>query len=289
MVPLSLADLIMEGARMTEAQITKINQLFIKADTLQTPPINCVYLNQLGLDLVDMISPILGYDSVEYVDETVMHIMLMFAPGRKPVCYDYATYISDKMHDHLMNLSRDRVFKYTSYIYHLLLYFQHEKFSFPMKREDAQGNLKSVVYWTSVFHLPCYSPYTYCEFIDHFIHPAMTLLLGSPPPRLTDEMQRLLHLSKAYSIGDWYFYQHHTVIRIYGCELPPFRLPRFVPMRLFSLEYFRQFGFVDMFHFSGRGKKAQLKVKSQLGHFLYNERDEGWKEADTILGGLGLK
>ena len=74
----------------------------------------------------------------------------------------------------------------------------------------------------------------------------MTLLMGSPPPRLTDDMQRILQLSKAYSIGDWYFYQHHTVIRIYGCELPPFRLPKFVPMRLFALEYFRQFGFVDM-------------------------------------------
>ena len=85
LVPLSLADLIIEGARITEAQITKLNQLFIKADTVQTPPINSVYLNQLGLDLVDMISPILGYDSVEHVDETVMHIMLMFAPGRKPV------------------------------------------------------------------------------------------------------------------------------------------------------------------------------------------------------------
>ena len=44
-----------------------------------------------------------------------------------------------------------------------------------------------------------------------------------------------------------------------------------------------------MFHFSGKGKKAQLKVKSQLGHFLYNEREEGWKEADRILGGFGLK
>jgi hypothetical protein len=44
-----------------------------------------------------------------------------------------------------------------------------------------------------------------------------------------------------------------------------------------------------MFHFSGKGKKAQLKVKSQLGHFLYNERDEGGKEADRILGGFGLK
>ena len=103
----------------------------------------------------------------------------------------------------------------------------------------------------------------------------MTLLLGVPPPRLTEEMQRILHLSKAYNIGDWYFYQHHTVIRIYGCELNPYRLPRYVPMRLFGLEYFRQFGNADFVHFQSKNKKVQLKVRNQLGPFLYNKREEG--------------
>ena len=93
-----------------------------------------------------MISPILGYNSVEYVDETVLVMMLMFSPSKSPICYDYATYISDKMHEQLMNLSRERVFRYSSYIYHLILYYQHEKFSFAMKRVDAQGNPRSVVY-----------------------------------------------------------------------------------------------------------------------------------------------
>ena len=193
------------------------------------------------------------------------------------------------MHEQFLNLSREKVFRYTSYIYHLILYYQHEKFSFEIKRTDAAGNPRSVVYWTLVFHLSTYSPYTYYEFIDLFIHPTMSLFLSSPPPRLTDEMQRILQLSKVYSIGDWYFYQSYTIIRIYGCELPPYRLPKYVPMRLFALEYFRQFGNSDMIHFSGKGKKAQLKVKNQLGHLVLNKREEGWKEADRKLEGLGLK
>ncbi len=44
-----------------------------------------------------------------------------------------------------------------------------------------------------------------------------------------------------------------------------------------------------MKNFSGKGKKAQLKVRNQLGHFIYNKREEGWKEADRMLEGLGLK
>jgi len=236
-----------------------------------------------------MISPILGYNSVEFVDETVILMMLMFALDKTPICYDYATYISDKIHEQLMNLARERMFRYTSYIYHLILYYQHEKFSFPMRRMDAQGKVRSVVYWSPVFHSRPDTPYTYCEFIDLFIHPAMSMLMSSPPPRLTEEMQRILHLSKAYSIGDWYLYQNHTVIRVYGCELPPYRLPKYVPMRLFALEYFRQFGNADVLHFSGKGKKAQLKVRNQLGHFIYNKREEGWQEADRMLESLGLE
>ena len=63
----------------------------------------------------------------------------------------------------------------------------------------------------------------------------------------------------------------------------------YVPMRLFALEYFRQFGNSDYLHFQSRNKKSQLKVRSQLGPFLYNRKEEGWKEADRILEGLRLQ
>ena len=188
-----------------------------------------------------------------------------------------------------MNLKRERLFRYTSYIYHLFLFYQPATFSVPLKPLNAQGSPRSVVFWTSVFHCTSVSPYTYNEFIDLFIYPAMTVLHGTPPPRLTDDMRRILHLNKSYSIGNWYLYQNHIVIRIYGCELNPFRLPRYVPMRLFALEYFRQFGNSDYLHFQSKKKKSQLKVRSQLGPFLYNRKEEGWKEADNILEGLRLQ
>jgi len=190
LVPLSMTELIQQGSKLTDAQITKINQLYIDSpnQTIRTPPISHVYLNELGRDLADMISPILGYNSIEFIDETVLVIMAMFSPGKPPICYDYATYISNKIQEQLMDLERERVFRYTSYIYHLILYYQHERFPFPIQRIDAQGKPRSVVYWSSIFHYRSGVPYTYNEFIDLFIHPAVSLLLSSPPPRLTDEM-----------------------------------------------------------------------------------------------------
>jgi len=96
-------------------------------------------------------------------------------------------------------------------------------------------------------------------------------------------MQKILQLSKNYKIGDWYFYQNHTVIRVYGCELCPYRLPRYVPMRIFAWEYYRQLISSDLTHFHSTKKKAQLKFKDQLGPFVMNKK-EGWQDADQILG-----
>jgi len=165
----------------------------------------------------------------------------------------------------------------------MLLYYHPNIFIFPIRKLDSKGERRSVIFWTSVFHKIIESPYTYCEFIDLFIHPASSLLIGAPPSRLSGDIKKILQLSKNYRIGDWYFYQDHTEIRIYGCELCPYKLPKYVPMRLFSLEYFRQLINADLTHFCNVKKKAQLTIRNQLGPFIINKM-EAWEDADKILG-----
>jgi len=71
----------------------------------------------------------------------------VLTPGKPPsVQYDYATFIANKIHEQFMNLERERVFKYTSYIYHLLVFNQPDSFPFTLKKLDAQGNRRSVVF-----------------------------------------------------------------------------------------------------------------------------------------------
>jgi len=95
-------------------------------------------------------------------------------------------------------------------------------------------------------------------------------------------MKKILQLCKQYRIGDRYLYQNHTEIRMYGCELCPFKFPRYVPMRLFYLEYFRQIINADLTQFCNVKKKAQLRIKNQLGPYVINSRD-AWKDAEKIL------
>jgi hypothetical protein len=49
---------------------------------------------------------------------------------------------------------------------------------------------------------------------------------------------------------------------MYGCELFPFKVPKYVPMRLFALEYFRQIINADLVHFYAAKKKAHLRIKN---------------------------
>jgi hypothetical protein len=71
-------------------------------------------------------------------------------------------------------------------------------------------------------------------------------------------------------MGDWYLYQDHTEIRVYGCELDPYKLPKYLPVRIFALEYIRQMINSDDIHFVSLKKKQQLRIKGQIGSFICN-------------------
>jgi hypothetical protein len=109
----------------------------------------------------------------------------------------------------------------------------------------------------------------------------VSMLSGRPEPRINEEIQRILHLSDLAKTGDWYLYQNHTEIRVYGCELAPYKLPKYLPVRIFSLEYIRQMINSDDIHFVSLKKKQQLRIKGQIGSFICNSRAAG-EEADKF-------
>ena len=71
-----------------------------------------------------------------------------------------------------MRVGNERVFKYSSIIYHLMIYFQSESFPFYVKKLDAKWNPRSVIFWSAITHNSPDSPYTYNDFVDPFVHPA---------------------------------------------------------------------------------------------------------------------
>ena len=69
------------------------------------------------------------------------------------------------------------------------------------------------------------------------------------PPRIFQEIKSMLHESVETQLGDWFLFKYYTEIRMYGAELKPFKLPSFLTVRVFALEFIRQSFNVDEVHF----------------------------------------
>ena len=71
-----------------------------------------------------MLSFILGYFTDEHTDESILGFLSTFVPGQPPlVTYNYVEYIFYSIHDQLVKLPTEGVFRYTSFLFHMFLYF----------------------------------------------------------------------------------------------------------------------------------------------------------------------
>jgi hypothetical protein len=144
----------------------------------------------------------------------------------------------------------------------MFVFFQEDKFLFPMQKLDQDDEPQLVTSWTSLLRKNS-TEFNFNQFIEQFYHPMVSMLGGRQEPRINEDIQIILHLSDLAKTGDWYLYKNHMEIGIYGCELAPYKLPRYVPIRIFTLEYIRQMINSDGIHFVALKKKQQLRIKGR--------------------------
>jgi len=95
---------------------------------------------------------------------------------------------------------------------------------------------------------------------------------GSLPPNFFPKAQECLQFTKDVRCGDWFIFEGHAEIRLYGAFVKPYRLSKFVPMRLFALEFIRQSLNVDQVHFVPMKKGFFFKLPKAMGAFIVNTR-----------------
>lgn len=110
----------------------------------------------------------------------------------------------------------------------------------------------------------------------------MDILNSAIQPRINEEVKRNFHLIDQAKIGDWYLYQNYTEIRVYDCELAPYKFPKYLPMKIFSLECIRHMLKLDDIHFVVAKKKSQFRINTQVGPFICNTRYIS-EEVDKML------
>ena len=102
LVPLSMKHLLDQASKLSSVEVDRIAKMFMPPDCYSRYkiPYHHAWFDEPGKLLIDMISYILGFRTSEIVDEVVITLMSMFAPGQPAaVKYDYATFIANKIHE----------------------------------------------------------------------------------------------------------------------------------------------------------------------------------------------
>lgn len=76
-----------------------------------------------------------------------MAFFSIFTPGQPPtIMCGYAQFIADKMHEQFTRFPTERVFKYSSVLFHMFLYYQTDKFPVKIQKTNTRGKEWSVIY-----------------------------------------------------------------------------------------------------------------------------------------------
>jgi hypothetical protein len=244
--------------KMTFPQRTQIFKIFLPPSA-QFPSTNPPYPSSMfstkGNQVISSLCALLGYFSDQWVDEPILGFLSIFSTDENPTTqFDFSTFLADNIHEQFMNFSTEGMFRYSSVLAYLFIFFQADKFGFSMQNMDGDGKPLEVTAWTSLLKHNS-TDFNFKDFINQFYHPMVSMLCGRPEHLINDEVQRILHLSDHTKTGDWYLYQDHTEIRVYGWELASYKFPKYLLVRIFSLEYIRQIINFDDIHFVSLKKK----------------------------------
>jgi hypothetical protein len=223
-----------------------------------------------GNQVISSLCALLGYFSDQWVDKPILGFLSIFSIDERPTTqFDYSTFLVDNIHEQFSNFSTEGMFRFSSILAYMFIFFQADKFSFSMQKMDKDGRPQVVTTWTSLLRHNS-TEFNFKQFIERFYHPVVSMLSGRLELIINEELQRILNLSYLAKTGDRYLYQDHTEIRVYGCELAPYKLPKYFPVRIFALEYIRQMINSDDIHFVSLKKKQQLRIKGKIGSFICN-------------------
>ena len=88
------------------------------------PPSPSLKFSERTRHIISMLSFIFGYFTDEHVDVAVLGFLSTFTPGHPPTTiFNFSQYLADNMHEQLVKIPEEGVFKYPSVLFHMFLYF----------------------------------------------------------------------------------------------------------------------------------------------------------------------
>ena len=176
-------------------------------------------------------------------------------------------FLAEAIHIQLVNLNTMKHFRYHSYLMSLFFHYNQESFPDLFKEESM----------TSVYHISFVNKDQnegMFKFFNKIISKAFKLSFGEELPIILEELKNNLQLSPQTRVGDWFLFENHTMIKVYGSEYEPFLLLSCLIPRIYALEYIRHIFTLDYENFGKYKKAITFKLPFILGP-LKEKRKKG--------------
>ena len=108
--------------------------------------------------------------------------------------------------------------------------------------------------------------------MEFLMYEVYKVFLQQKLPRVLSLMNEMLQFSLEKRIGDYFLMEQGTVIRIYGFVHPPYVLPSFLTLRIFSLEFIRKNIIVENENFINFKKSYEIKFPWVVGPFIIKSK-----------------
>jgi hypothetical protein len=116
-------------------QRAKIFELFLPQDAQfpkKNPPYHSSMFSEKGNQIISSLCCLLSYFSDEWVDEPILGFLsIFFAEEKATTQFDYNSFLDENMHEQLFKFPIEGMFRYSSILAYMFIFFQADKFSFP--------------------------------------------------------------------------------------------------------------------------------------------------------------
>jgi hypothetical protein len=128
--------------------------LFLPQDA-QFPKKNHPYhssiFSEKGNQIISTLCCLLGYFSDEWVDEPILGFLSIFSAEEKVTTqFDFNSFLAENLHGKLANFPTEGMFRYSSILAYMFMFYQEDKFSFLMQKMDKDGKPQAITLWMSL-------------------------------------------------------------------------------------------------------------------------------------------
>jgi hypothetical protein len=88
-----------------------------------------------------MLSCLLGYYSHEWVDEPILGFLYIFSTEEKiSMKFNFSQFLDDNIHEQFLKFPTEGMFKYSSILVFMFIFYEADKFPFALQKINEQGS-----------------------------------------------------------------------------------------------------------------------------------------------------